>query len=179
MRSLVSRFPLLSGAAVALFLSAATIGEAQADTKVVVIDFQAALSQVQEGKLVQARLEGMYNEKAASLRKMEEQLMAMQQEYEKQAMVLSDEAKRQKEQEFMAGQAQYQQMVMQSEQEFQQAYAKEMEGLIAKMRKVAGEMAKAKGYDLVIDAAAVAYAGPNVPDLTTDLVTKYDASNGG
>ncbi len=178
MRTLLARFPLLSAGLFALFFSVATIGEAEANTKVVVIDFQAALQEVQEGKLVQARLEGMYNEKAASLRKLEEQLMAMQQEYEKQEMVLSDDAKRQKQQEFMAAQGQYQQMVMQSEQEFQQAYAKEMEGLIQKMRKVAGQLASEKGYDLVLDAAAVAYSGPNVPDLTAALITKYNASGG-
>ena len=166
-------------AAFAVFFAAANVGTAHADTKVVVIDFQAALQEVQEGKLVQARLEGIYNEKAASLRKMEEQLMALQQAYEKQAMVLSDEAKRQKEQEFMAGQAQYQQMVMQSEQEFQATYGKEMETLIQKMRKAAGELAKAKGYDIVLDAAAVAYSGPNVPDLTADLITSYNKSNPG
>jgi Skp family chaperone for outer membrane proteins len=38
-------------------------------------------------------------------------------------------------------------------------------------------VAKAKGYDLVLDSAAVAYTA--VPDLTADLVLAYNKKHGG
>ena len=120
--------------ALALAVLALLPAEAYAQAKIAVIDFQAALEKVNEGKLVQARLEGIYNEKRAQLGKMEQQLVTMQEEFQKQAAVLSDEAKRQKQQEFMTKQGQFEQMVMASEQEFQMAYQKEMEGLITKMK---------------------------------------------
>jgi outer membrane protein len=163
--------------ALALAVLALLPAEAYAQAKIAVIDFQAALEKVNEGKLVQARLEGIYNEKRAQLGKMEQQLVTMQEEFQKQAAVLSDEAKRQKQQEFMTKQGQFEQMVMASEQEFQMAYQKEMEGLITKMKVTAGEVAKAKGYDLVLDSAAVAYTA--VPDLTADLVLAYNKKHGG
>lgn len=139
-----------------------------------VVDFQQALNDVNEGKIVQARLEGMYTEKKKALEQMEKQLMAMQQEYEQQALVMTPDALKAKEREIMQAQMVYQQSVQQAEMEFQAQYNKEMETLLGKMADICEVIGKEKGYDMVLERnAGVVYTA--APDLTSDLVTRYNA----
>lgn len=141
-----------------------------------VVDFQQALEAVDEGKLVQARLEGMYEEKKKALGEMEQKLMSMQQDYQQQAMVLTPDALKAKEEEIMREQMVYQQEVQKAEMEFQARYNREMEMLLGKMATICEEMGKEKGYEMVLEKnAGVVWA--SVPDLTTDLITRYNAKH--
>ncbi len=176
-----SRFSALRVLAATLALSAASAtlaaGEAFAQAvKIATVDFQRAISEVNEGKAAKARLEKMFDEKRMALQKMEQQLMTAQADYEKQAMVLSDAARKAKEQELMQAQASFQQTYMQSEQDFQMAYGQAMDGLITKMKTLTEVLAKEKGYSLVIEVneGGVVYTSPAF-DLTADLITRYNA----
>lgn len=153
---------------------------AQAEVKVAVVDFQQAINDVKEGISAQGRLEGMFAEKRKAIEGMEKKLAALQEDYQKQAMVLSDAARSQKEQEIMALQSQYQQVYMQSEQEMQMAYNREMEGLIAKMQVIIAGMAEEKGYTIVVEKTegGVVFAATSL-DVTAELVKRYDAKHGG
>jgi Skp family chaperone for outer membrane proteins len=73
---------------------------------------------------------------------------------------------------------QYQQTAQQSEAEMQQMYVQLMEGLLAKMRAIASEIGKEKGYDLILETSAggVVYWGSTL-DITQDLITRYNAKN--
>jgi hypothetical protein len=110
-------------------------------------------------------------DKQANIKTMETQLKTMKDEYDKQSLILSEAARKQKEQEFMNAQMQYQQAAQQSEQEMQQMYVQLMEGLLAKMRAIAGEIGKEKGYDLILETSAggVVYWGATL-DITPDLI---------
>lgn len=139
-----------------------------------VVDFQKALEQVNEGKIVQARLEGMYTVKKKTIEEMEQRLMAMQQEYEQQAMVMTPDALKAKEREIMQAQMLYQQEVQKAEMEFQAQYNQEMETLLGKMADICEVMGKEKGYEMVIERnAGVVYT--SAPDVTSDLVARYNA----
>jgi len=140
------------------------------------VDFQQALNDVNEGKIVQARLEGMYTEKKKALGEMEKQLMAMQQEYEQQALVMTPDALKAKEREMMQAQMVYQQELQKAEMEFQAQYNKEMEILLGKMADICEEIGKEKGYDMVLERnAGVVYSSG--ADLTSELVTRYNAKH--
>jgi outer membrane protein len=141
-----------------------------------VVDFQAALEQVNEGKLVQARLEGMYTEKKNNLAQMEQRVMAMQQEYQQQALVMTPDALKAKEQEIMEAQMMLQQSAQQAEMQFQAQYNQEMEALLGKMADICEVLGKEKGYDMVLERnAGVVYT--SAPDLTAELVTRYNAKH--
>lgn len=141
-----------------------------------VVDFQAALEQVNEGKLVQARLEGMYTEKKNNLAQMEQRVMAMQQEYQQQALVMTPDALKAKEQEIMEAQMMLQQSAQQAEMQFQAQYNQEMEALLGKMADICEVLGKEKGYDMVLERnAGVVYT--SAPDLTPELVTRYNAKH--
>ena len=68
----------------------------------------------------------------------------------------------------------------QSEGEVQQTYAMLMEDLIGKMREVTTQIAKEKGYDLVVEVTegGVVYVNPT-HDITAELIKRFDAKTGG
>lgn len=151
-----------------------------AEIKVAVVDFQEAINQVRDGITAKARLEGMFSEKQKAIANMETQLQALTDEYQKQAMILSDAARTQKEQEIMALQQRYQQTYMESEQSMQAAYAQEMEGLIGRMRVICEALGTERGYTLVLEKTegGVVFA-PSAIDITAEVVKRYDAQHGG
>ena len=166
------------------FVLATASPSAQAeDLKIGVVDFQRALEEVREGELARAKLEGMMEAKRGSLQRMEQELQARQAEFEKQAAILSAEAQQQRQSALMQEQYAFQQTYMQAEQEMQQMYASMMEELITKMKGVAGELGKEKGYDLLLEMGGG--AGLNVVyheasmDLTNELIKRYDLRHGG
>jgi outer membrane protein len=159
-----------------LFVSMPSLAESA--PKVAVVDFQKALDSVQDGETARKKLDSMMKEKQTAIKGMETQLKGMKEEYDKQALILSDAARKQKEQEMMNAQMQYQQAYAQSENEMQQLYVQLMEGLLAKMRTIAGEIGKEKGYDLILETSAggVVYWGTTL-DVTSELITRYNQKN--
>jgi outer membrane protein len=153
---------------------------AQAEVTVAVVDFQDAINRVKDGTSAKTRLEGMFAAKRKAIEDMETRLMTMQQDYQKQAMVLSDAARQAKETEIMTLQQQYQQTYMQSEQEMQAAYAKEMEALIGRMQIIVEGIGQERGYTLVLERTegGVVWA-PTAIDITAEVVKRYDAKHGG
>ena len=118
----------------------------------------------------------VFVEKKKSLGQMEQQLMAMQSEYEQQALVMTPDALKAKEREIMQAQMVYQQSVQQAEMEFQAQYNREMETLLGKMAEICEAIGKEKGFDMVLERnAGVVYT--SAPDLTTDLVARYNAKH--
>jgi outer membrane protein len=159
-----------------LFVAAPAV--AAEGPKVAVVDFQKALDSVADGEAARKKLDAAMKEKQASIKTLETQLKGMKDEYDKQSLILSEAARKQKEQEFMNAQMQYQQTAQQSEAEMQQMYVQLMEGLLAKMRAIASEIGKEKGYDLILETSAggVVYWGSAL-DITQELITRYNAKN--
>lgn len=154
----------------------AWVGPAQA-TNLAVVDFQAAADRTTEGKKATSKLESFYTTRQAELDKLKVELEKEVADYQARAMVMSPEARAEAEQKLGMKQAQLQQMAMQSEAEFGQMQMQLTQELGEKMRTVAGVIAKEKGFDLVLDKAVAAFVSSKVPDITEDLVTKYNATH--
>ena len=147
--------------------------------KLAVVDFQAAINEVKEGKKAKADLDSMFSSKRKALAKQEESLKAQFKQYEKQAAVLSATARKQKESELMQGQMQLQQLAQQSEVEFRKAYDERMAGLIKKVKTICDKIGKEKGYDMIIEKnAGVVFHSANVKDITKLVISRYDKSHG-
>lgn len=146
-----------------------------------VVDFQRAINEVKEGIQAKEKLDAMYEQRQQQMATLEQQLQSKMTEYEQQRSLLSDTARMEREQELMGLQGQAQQMAYQAEMEMQQAYAQEMETLIVKMREIAEEIAKEKSYDIVFEATegGVVYQSPKTPDITDEVIKKYDVKYGG
>ncbi|NOY27255.1 MAG: OmpH family outer membrane protein [Oligoflexia bacterium] len=153
---------------------------AHAEVTVAIVDFQEAINQVKDGATAKGRLEGIFAEKKKSIDAMEQQLKTLQDDYQKQAMVLSDAARAEKEQQIMQLQNQYQQTYAQSQQDMQEEYSKTMDGLISKMQVIVQAIGKERGYTVVLEKTegGVVWSQDSI-DVTAELVKRYDAQNGG
>ncbi|QQS05111.1 MAG: OmpH family outer membrane protein [Fibrobacterota bacterium] len=110
----------------------------------------------------------------------QKELATLKDKFDKQGMMLSEERKRALQSDFMAKQADLQKMV-------QTLYGKDGKlvkenekftgPIIQKIRGIAQQVAKAEGYDLVLDRAsgAVFYVGKEDWDLTQKVLDRLNA----
>ena len=141
---------------------------------IAVIDFQRAVTETNEGQAAQKKLDGMYSARKTEIEKKQGDLEAEFNDFQSRAMILSDTAKAEAQQSLIRKEQEFQQLYMQYEQEMQQTYMTMLQDLDTKMRRTAEAVAKEKGYDLVIDRAAVVYMGGATVDMTDALVQRYN-----
>ena len=139
-----------------------------------VVDFNKAGSLVREGAKMQAEPEELKADRGQRLKEMETQLMAMQTDYQKQAMILSEDTRKQKESEIMAASQEFQSAMASAQQELAQVAERKGSALFERLRTTTELIGKEKGYDMVIEASAVIYLG-KAEDITAELVTRFDA----
>lgn len=140
---------LLITTAFALLFSVASY--AAEGTKIVYVDMQKAIQGTKEGAKAKKELESEYNAKKKKLQGTEEKLKKMQEDLEKKAMVLSDEVRTKKQQEFQEEMFAYQKLVGQSQQEIQKREGDLTKPILDKMLKVIEQLAKDKGYDMILE----------------------------
>lgn len=148
---------------------------AAADVKLGFVDLQRALNEVDEGKAAKALLKKDFEEKQKQLDAGKNEFEKARADFDKQQVVMSDQAKRDKASELdrraMELQATYQKLqqdLMKREQEM-------TGGIFQKMSEIVREMAEADGITMVLERnAGVVYALPAL-DLTNELIRKYNA----
>jgi outer membrane protein len=178
----------------ALALAAAGLAVAQdaggpKTAKIAVIDMARVSAESTLGKSYAGQLEKLQTDintaaqsKQTELQKMDATIQALQEELQKQGAVLSQEARDSKQQQIVRkgrerqafledGQAEINRM---RERAQQQAQSINNEFQV-KIRPLVEEVAKAKGYDLVLDSQ-VAYTISRDIDITRDVITKADAA---
>lgn len=159
-------------------LGLALAPQALAEVKIASVDFMRAAEGVGEWTQAQARLDAMFAEKKAAIERMEGSIRQKQEDYEKQALLLSDAAKKQKEEELQLQYMEYQQARARSEGEMQQAYLGAMQTVTEKMKKICETIAAERGYTLVIEVneGGVLYTASSI-DITDEVVKRYNAQN--
>lgn len=159
--------------ALAILLLAAP---AAAETKIGYVDFQRALNEVDEGKAAQGTLKKDFEEKQKQLDKDKTDLDRMQAEFEKQAAVLSEEARRDKAIEIQKRMAEAQGKLMAFQKELADRERGATRAIFDKMVAITREIADADGVTLVFEKndAGIVVAPPSL-DLTNELVRKYNA----
>jgi outer membrane protein len=161
--------------------------DAPKSPRVAVIDMARVSAESLLGKSYAAQLEKLQNDinaeatkKQTELGKMDAAVKALQDELEKQGAVLSQEARDRKQQEIVRkgrerqafledGQAEINRM---RERAQQQAQSINNEFQL-KVRPIVEQVAKDKGYDLVLDSQ-VAYTINKDYDITRDVIVKAD-----
>lgn len=139
-----------------------------------VVDFQTAVETTDEGKNAQKRMDSMLDTRRTEMERMQAELEQEAKEFQQKAMILSESARAEAEQALLSKQARFQQTAMQYEGELAQTYNMLLADLGQKMRSLSITIAKEKGCDVLLDSAAVVYAG-KATDITSELVSKYNA----
>jgi outer membrane protein len=158
-----------------------------ATAKIAVIDMPRVSAESSLGKSYAAQLEKLQTDintaaqaKQAELQKMDAAIQTLQDELQKQGAVLSEDARDNKQQEIVRkgrerqafledGQAEINRM---RERAQQQAQSINNEFQV-KIRPIVEEVAKAKGYDVVLDSQ-VAFTISAEFDITRDVIAKAD-----
>jgi outer membrane protein len=160
-------------------LSSILIGVSQlslaAETKIATVDMQRALQTVEAGKKAKAQLERDFNAKKKELQAEEASIKKRTEEFKKQSLVMSDEARAKKQGELQETIMKFQELTARSQSEIQQKERDLTQPLIVKLRGIIAETAKKKDYSLVLEKNenTVLYSLEK-DDLTSDVISQFD-----
>jgi len=122
-----------------------------APMKIGYVDTEKAIETTKEGKKAKKVLEKEFKVKKKKLTKMEADLNKMKEDLEKKAMVLSDEVKMKKQQELQQRFAAYQKLYLESQNAMQAKQRQVMEPILKKLQGVIETVAKAEGFQFVLE----------------------------
>ena len=146
-----------------------------AEMKLGYVDLQRAIQETGAGKKAKAELEKEINKKKAEIEKLEKDLQKMGEDLEKKAMVLSDDMRAQKQQEFQQEMMKYRELAQKSQMELQKQERDLTMPIIKKLREIIEEIAKKEQYSMILEKAeqGVIWAQKDL-DLTDRLIKEFD-----
>ena len=165
----------------AMVLGLALGGSAYAEEmKIGTVDMQRALQSTDAGKKARAELEKEFNAKKKDLQSEEASIKKMGEEFKKQSLVLSDEARAKKQGEIQERIMKFQQKTAESQGEIQTKERELTEPLLTKLRAVITEMAKSKGYNVILEKSenTVLYSQEK-DDLTNEVISAFNKQSKG
>lgn len=142
---------------------------------IAVVDFQRAVMETTDGKAAQDKLDTMYASRKSEIDKLRSDLEGDFADYQARQMILSDEARAETEKGLVEKQQKFEAKYGQYQEEMQKTYYALLQDLDEKMRILCEKIAKEKTYDVVLDRAAVVYAGGTTIDMTDELIRRYNA----
>ena len=145
----MNRFATLTFVISSLLLNAA-LAHAE-DTKIGTIDMQKAIQTSESGKKAKAELETAFNKKKKELQTEEATLKKMQEDFQKKQAALSESAKKDQQAKMQERFMKYQELLQKSQSEIQKREQEMSAPIIAKIREKVAEIAKKKGYSLVLE----------------------------
>lgn len=150
-----------------------------AEFKVALVDLQRALQTVDSGKKARATLEKEFNEKKKKLEAEEESIKKMGEEFKKQSLVLSEEAKIKKQNELQERLIKYRELFSKAQLEIQSRERELTEPIVKRLKSIVEELGKSKGYSLIFEKNenGVLYS-LSQDDLTEEVIKVFNKKNG-
>lgn len=164
-----------------IVLSLSGRGEALAseeNVKVGVIDMQRALQTVESGKMAKSQLEKDFNTKKKQLQSEEASIKKATEEFKKQSLVMSDEARAKKQGELQDRIMRFQELTARSQSEIQQKEQELTQPILKKLQGIIDNIAEKGNYTVILEKSRnnVLYSKSNV-DLTSEVISTYDKQN--
>ncbi len=152
---------------------------ATADMKIAVVDLQKALQSVDTGKNAKSTLEKEFNEKKKALQAEEQAIKKMSEDFKKQSLVLSDEAKQRKQNEIQERLVKYRELFGKSQFDIQNRERQLTEPIIGKLKGIVEELGTKQGYTIILEKNEnnVLFSQPK-DDLTEEVIKSYNKKNG-
>jgi len=162
-------------------LSAVTGAEvAKEPTKYGVVDMQAVILNVEEGKAARAELETEIKKKETELGKQKEELDKMNEEWKSQAAMLSEAARLKKQQDFQERFLGLRNAEMSFQNDIKRREQKATQKIAVNVAKMVEKISKDRGFDAVfeLNSSGLLYL-KNPVDLTKDVIAAYSKQNPG
>ena len=157
-------------------VSGCAAGGAKVEGKVGVVDPARVLSETNAGKKAKESL-GAFSKNRQALMEMEEkELRRMEEDFGRQASVLSAPAKREREEQFRRRMAEYQQKASEMNREVQEKQKDVLEAFREKVELVVGKVSKRLGLQVVMDMGK---GGPTLYseeglDITGQVIEEFN-----
>lgn len=144
--------------------------------KIAVVDPARALNESNAGKKAKDTLAAFSKNRQALIELEEKELRRMEEDFVKQASVLSQTAKKEREDQFRRRMAEYQQKVNELNREVQEKQKDVLDGFRDKMELVVGKVSKRLGLQVVIDKGK---GGPTIYseetlDITGQVIEEFN-----
>jgi outer membrane protein len=160
------------GVAAMLLFAAALPLQAQADTKIAVVNGDAIINNAPQAKAVQDKLKGEFEKRKTDFEAAGKQFNDDKQNFQRNADTMTPDQRNKTARDLDARQVDlgYQQQKLQED--YQQRSRELVTGLNMKIRDVIVQVAKEKGYDLVLSDAV--YVNPAI-DITDEVLKRLAA----
>ncbi|MBS1959554.1 MAG: OmpH family outer membrane protein [Bdellovibrionales bacterium] len=170
----MNRFATITFVTSALMLNAG-ISHADDAMKIGVVDMQKAIQTSETGKKAKAELEQAFNKKKKELQAEEASLKKAQEDLQKKASALSESAKKEQGQKLQERFMKYQELLQKSQAEIQKKEQEMSAPIITKIREKIGELAKKKGYTLILEKNEnIVLFSQEKDDLTADILKEIN-----
>lgn len=149
---------------------------AKVEGKVGVLDPARILSDTNAGKKAKDNLTAFSKNRQTLIELDEKELRRLEEDFVKQASVLSPAAKRDREEAFRRRMQEYQQKVTELNREVQEKQKDVMDGFREKIEAVAGKVAKRLGLQLVVDSSkgGVTLYREDTLDISNQVIEEFN-----
>ncbi len=144
------------------------------------VDIQKILVTVKEGVKVRDQLKKTFDSKQDLLKKEEDKIRKMQEDYKKQSLVMNDKAKAEKEGKIQESIMKLQQTTMDYQKEIQDMEQNLKKPILENLKDIIDDVSKAANVDVTfeVSTSAVIYA-KSEKDLTDEVIKAYDKKHPG
>lgn len=157
-----------------------SLGWAQADeVRIGYVDLRKVVTESKAGQRVKGEIEKTVKERRESLAHEEQQLKTLQQNYEKEKLLLSETQRQAKQKEFDEKLRAYQQSTAEAQREIERRETEFTRKALPQIRAIIRAVAKEQNLTLVFEKneMPVLYAADG-PDLTDKVIQRFDAKGG-
>lgn len=147
-----------------------------ADNKIGYVDLQKALNTSEAGKAAKERISKKVKEYEGTIDTRQKEIKKLKEELEKQAMLLSEEARGAKERDYQQKVKEFQRFTKDIQEELQQKDADFTKQILEELFKVIKEVGEKEGYTLILEQSesSILYADEKV-NLTDKVIKAFDA----
>lgn len=157
---------------------ALTVSPALAAGKIGFVDLQKALNLSKAGKNAKTSITEKVKEFEVKIEGQQNELKKLKEELEKQAVLLSADARAAKERDYQQKLKDFQRFTKDRQEELQQLDAQYTNQIVEKLLEMAQDIAKKDGFDLLLErgSGGVIYGAESI-DITDKLIAASDAVN--
>lgn len=142
--------------------------------KIGVLDGQRVLETSDAGRAARAQIKESYSRMEEELKKRNAEFEEQKKQFERNAMVMSQEKREQSQRDIQIKKLDLQQLSKKYTGELKEMEQKLISKINADAKKIIEEIGKSEGYLVIIDKAAVPYY-PTSIDITDKMIKKYNA----
>ena len=161
-----------------LAMAVATAGfssAAMAETKIAVINVPRIMQEIPQGKAVEAKLKSEFSSRVRELQGLESQGQALSAKLKKDESFMSADERTKSQRKLAELQADFNLKGQALQEDQRRRYGEEQKKVLQKVQAAVDSIAKAQGFDLVLNGQAVVYGSEKV-DISSQVIQQVSKS---